>query len=67
LLPLTRQAIDFGGGLLGQRAHGHIQPRQNLRHHAVALFEQGEQQVFRLDLAVAVALGGVLRADQRFL
>ncbi len=51
------------------RAHVHRQSFENLRDHAVGLFQQGEQDVLGIDLIVTVALqnfvgscGGVLRA-----
>src|SRR5262249_25628082 len=56
----TRQAIELAARLLGERADSQIELTQDLRHDAVALLQQRQQQVLGLDLAVAVALGDIL-------
>src|SRR5581483_9423959 len=61
------QPADLRTELLNHHTGRQVQLFQHLGHHTIALFQQCQQQMLRLDLAIAVALGQVLCRNDRFL
>ena len=70
---MVRRAAHFGkrldhlGGFLAHRGGRCAQPLENSRNNALRLLDQGEQEVYRLHLLVAIAPGDFLRRLERFL
>ena len=63
----ARQPSELGAHRRRQRRRIGVHLADDRRHDAVALLEQREQQVLGQDLGMALAIGELLRAEDRFL